>query len=719
MYYLICYNRIMASESDSKIVIQELREQISKETSFEIPGLVNQLRCNNYLIPLFEAVVNAIQSIYISNIKNGHIEIYIDRLGGQKSLSDENIPYKVQPINNIFISDNGEGFNNKNLKSFLKAFTTEKIEFGCKGVGRFTWLKVFREARIESIFIENNEKLTRQFSYKLPDGLQENTYQEHTTTKHTNNQTIIKLIDMHKTYLDGSAQRIETIAKRLLEHCFYYISLKDAPTIIISGYDNIDRDKQTKTICLNELFKEIYGNNITKQKITIKGNKFDLMHVKAFDNSEESTHKVYFCANNRTVNEESIKSITKIANLSEKIPELNGDKKFFYVAYLSGKYFDNSTDLERTSINILNNASFDDPNYLSFSEIKRDLSTYLKKFIAPYMSSLDKTKMQRIETFIKEEIPQYNYLLKETPSFFEDISPTTSDEELKKIIRTKHFQKRDEITSNFDKRLKETNKQEIIKYKDYKKNFDKLNKEVIEASQADLAEYVSHRKIVLDLFESYLHWNIEKNKYFPEKVIHDLVYPMGFTSENTPYEKHNLWLIDDRLAFSQFISSDKPINTINPESKSKKEFDLYFFDSKNLFTLDDKDNYFESISIIEFKRPERNNYSKSKKKNENPIEQILDYIKDIKEGKIKKIGERTIRTQENARYYGYVICDITDKIQEFADKAGLHKSSDGMGGYFGYNHTYKCYIEVISFEKLLADSKKRNHILFKKLGLEN
>jgi len=38
-------------------------------------------------------------------------------------------------------------------------------------------------------------------------------------------------------------------------------------------------------------------------------------------------------------------------------------------------------------------------------------------------------------------------------------------------------------------------------------------------------------------------------------------------------------------------------------------------------------------------------------------------------------------------------------------------------GYFWYNPNNKAYVELISFEKLLGDAKKRNLALFKKLGL--
>ena len=43
--------------------IEILKEEIDKETSFNIQGLVNQLAFSNYLMPLYETVINAIQSI--------------------------------------------------------------------------------------------------------------------------------------------------------------------------------------------------------------------------------------------------------------------------------------------------------------------------------------------------------------------------------------------------------------------------------------------------------------------------------------------------------------------------------------------------------------------------------------------------------------------------------------------------------------------------------
>jgi len=48
--------------------------------------------------------------------------------------------------------------------------------------------------------------------------------------------------------------------------------------------------------------------------------------------------------------------------------------------------------------------------------------------------------------------------------------------------------------------------------------------------------------------------------------------------------------------------------------------------------------------------------------------------------------------------------------------AGLTQTPDS-DGYFGYSANYGVYLEIISFNKLVDDAKKRNAVPFEKLGL--
>lgn len=67
-------------------------------------------------------------------------------------------------------------------------------------------------------------------------------------------------------------------------------------------------------------------------------------------------------------------------------------------------------------------------------------------------------------------------------------------------------------------------------------------------------------------------------------------------------------------------------------------------------------------------------------------------------------------------FYCYVVADDTPKLQKWARYYGLTVTPDA-GGYFGYNKDVGSYLEVISYQKLLADARKRNRILFDKLQL--
>lgn len=101
---------------------------------------------------------------------------------------------------------------------------------------------------------------------------------------------------------------------------------------------------------------------------------------------------------------------------------------------------------------------------------------------------------------------------------------------------------------------------------------------------------------------------------------------------------------------------------------------------------------------------------------DNPIEQIYDYVSKIRKGKKIIKNGRPFPINENTWFYTYLICDMNDKIKKWASYAQLNISHDGLG-YYGYNKDLKCLIEVLTFDQVLANAKKRNKVLFHKLGI--
>jgi hypothetical protein len=179
-----------------------------------------------------------------------------------------------------------------------------------------------------------------------------------------------------------------------------------------------------------------------------------------------------------------------------------------------------------------------------------------------------------------------------------------------------------------------------------------------------------------------------------------------------PFEKHHLWLLDERLAYHRYLASDKQLRKTEPlENDSKKELDLIVFDKACAFT-DVTMGPFQAITIIEFKRPMRTSYSDG----ENPFEQVLNYIDEIRAGKALTLDSRPIPISEGVHFYCYIVADKTDLLEQYAYRAELEKTPDGQG-FFGYKKHYRAYIEFVSYSKLLDGAKQRNHAFFEKLGL--
>ena len=139
------------------------------------------------LLPIFEAVVNSIQSIEEhGNLKDGKITVVINR-DGQNSLPFDT---EKQKIIGFEIIDNGVGFDDTNFDSFLTSDTTHKLEKGCKGIGRFFWLKAFDHIEISSVYSNNGINRKRSFRFTRQNGIS-NT--KDTTTK-SKQETIVKLM---------------------------------------------------------------------------------------------------------------------------------------------------------------------------------------------------------------------------------------------------------------------------------------------------------------------------------------------------------------------------------------------------------------------------------------------------------------------------------------------------------------------------------------------
>lgn len=412
-------------------------------------------------------------------------------------------------------------------------------------------------------------------------------------------------------------------------------------------------------------------------------------------------HELHLCANSREVKSYALSNY--IPDMKKKL--VSSDDAYYYVGYLAGDYLDEAVNTERSDFDFSDGPLFGNTRE---PEIVETAVEYIRAYLSDELTKVADEKKTQIDMLVKTKRPQYRLLLNRHPEVYDRI-PAGLPEDKLDLELYKQQQQWELDTARKKHDIEEKVKQDATSDPSFQKLFDEYCENITELSRASLAEYVARRKAVIDLLEHALEVD-EKGKYSKESRIHSIICPMQTTSDEIKFDDMNLWLIDDRLAYHHFLASDKKINTIPVlESDVDKRMDLAIFDAALSYTADPEN--INSITIVELKRPQRNDLAKEET---DPIAQVYDYVTDIKEGKVKKSNGRGFGNVQQIAFYCYVIADVTPTLKKSAARAGLVPTQDGEG-YFGYNQTVGTYIEVISYDKLLKDAKQRNRALFDKL----
>src|SRR5262249_16243516 len=138
------------------------------------------------------------------------------------------------------------------------------------------------------------------------------------------------------------------------------------------------------------------------------------------------------------------------------------------------------------------------------------------------------------------------------------------------------------------------------------------------------------------------------------------VFPRYTTSDDLLPHEQNLWIIDEKLTFNRYITSDKKLSAIEHiDIPSGRQPDILLFDHKLI--MPPTEQPLSAITIVEFKRPNRDDYTP----NDNPVRQCRNLVKDIRTGAFK-INGRTISTVagEKTPAICYIIADFTPSLRE-------------------------------------------------------
>ncbi|MBV6505478.1 MAG: hypothetical protein ILNGONEN_01040 [Syntrophorhabdaceae bacterium] len=646
------------------------------------------------LLPLYEAVVNSVQAIQDAEEQQGRIEIGILR-------DDMHVFNPHEPsfgeIVGFEVIDNGIGFNEENFKAFETSDTTYKAQRGGRGIGRFLWLVAFERVEVVSHFTLDGKMFCRNFKF----GVEEEGVSNMMTTdsKESKHSTNVRLNGFKAKYQKQCPKKIETIATHLIEHCLEYFIRSDCPEIIL-----IDRSSG-ESLNLNDRFEHEITAQSQRSRVLIEGHDFYVLHVRLYS-SHVKDHQLHFCADSRVVRSEKLHG--HLPNLSRRIQDEDG-RDFVYAAYVDSAILDDLKNSERTDFEIVE----DDTDLLTKTITWRAIRTAVfescNNFLKPYTGPILERKRKRIENFVSNDGPMYRPILKYVENRIDLIDPEINDDKLDLELYKAYHDLQVELRIQGIKFLQQDIKDE--EWEEFNRKFQDYFDKISDINKSDLARYVCHRRAILDFLQKQL-GPTSDGKYRREERIHKIIFPLRKTSDDVPFDEHNLWVLNEELVYHAFLASDKSLRT-NPEiiTQSRKEPDLLVFDKACAFTASG-DLPYAAITIVEFKRPMRDDY----KPDDNPFIQVRQYLEDIRDGKARTFDGRDIPVGKDIPFFCYIVSDITPTLEQQAYDFELTKTPDNQG-FFGYKKRYNAYVEVISYTKMVASAKKRNAALFDKLAL--
>lgn len=642
------------------------------------------------LTPLFEAISNALHAIALAGRQPGRIHVDIVRDTSQGHLDLAAADY---PVRDIVVTDSGVGFTQENYDAFGVLDTDIKRQYGSKGIGRLFWLKVFDRVEIESVFDDDGRLMKRSFAFVLPDGVIEHQCAE--AAKTDSPGTRVTLVGLKEPYRRAYRMDAGAFREAILHHFMSFFVTQFVPAITIKdGADEVEIDADSLPEVDSETFE-------------IKGWQFRIIHMRL---SEETTtsHSVHFCAADRVVKSKGVADL--IGNFTRK-PLREGGLDYYYAGYVMSDELTERVAAERDDFLIedkVEDLLFE--RSLSWQEIEQEVAPRVAAWLERPLEELRKARDRRVEHVFSAEVPELSYLRRVEAQTLSNIPLDATEKDIALSANRLHFEKRRNVVEKLNHSLEAIGVDELSDFETFRTRFADEIIELSEVGQADLASYMFYRQKVLSILLRAVQLKPEGG-FEKEKVVHSLLFPRFQDSDGASiYDGHNLWILDEGLTFEGYVASDLPLKDhklLVCNSDERPDIAVYGLN----FGINVPSQPFDHITIVELKRPG------VKLGKRNPIQQIYDYIDDIRAGKVRDIDGLELKVTASTRYFGIVLCDaINEAVEKAAERENLLREADGMG-WHGSNGAYNLYLRVVPFRSLYEQAFRRHQKFFETMGL--
>ncbi|QDZ12550.1 hypothetical protein [Devosia ginsengisoli] len=616
---------------------------------------------DSFLLPVYEAGSNSIHSL-------------IEHLGADHVATQGKLTFAFSKGStpeqfSVAITDNAAGLNDTNFRAFRTPFTGNKLRRGGKGFGRFIAFKVFESIQYKSRYNEDGQDLTRAFVFDV-----------------SKDEEITELVlEPEFPYINGCAVTYESVRptyhrqweavseEKLLDHLTsnfltYLVDGRMPETVVeVEGKHHNLRDHFAKT------FKHEQTHLLA---VEIEGVSHDLRcDVSRVERGKPfSKHTLLFFADNRLLGAgRAIEN--KIGRSAFQRPD---GTEYVVIATLSGTFLDTHANQARTAL-----------------EVDEDQIATIVDIACEAILQTESAQHELIKDDQRDTVVD---LLQRHPLLRYGLSGSTVADYVKS--KPNSWRQENFVSDLAVQRLREERRwtayvQNTIADKDlFDQRKSQLLQRVSDTYRDALAEYIVHRKAVIEIADR-LRGADDNGTMTREDAFHQLIFPRHQDSVSAKQFQHNLWMLDERLAFVSYISSDRTLHG-GRRQLGDKVTDIAFYDE--CYVTGGQGN--TSVVIVEFKRPGRDDYSFGKEGSD-----------PIRRKSFLTTSGKTIDIPTATPITAIIVADLEPSLRSLAKRYDFDETWDKRGLY-KYHEEFDVFVEVFGFDKLVSDAEKRNAAFF-------
>lgn len=528
--------------------------------------------------PLYEAFTNSLESIELRKKQGECFDSYIQ----VDFFFNTNTEKTNDGLSKLVITDNGIGFDKTNFKR-LQIFKDDTKGFNNRGSGRLQMIHSFLQIKYESVFKEGKSCASRCFILsKGEEFLKNNSLLKIESYEPMVKGEIRTRLSMNnlresadiKFFNDKS---IDDVKNAIIDHYImqFCASVDKLPPITIN-YLQMDKVIATRSITIEDIptpSKDDVVINVPICRISS-----DMKRIETTNDEIPITIKSFRLPSS-IVKKNSVKITCKkeiIESIKIKMsclpPDLEIDSQRF-LFLLSSDYFDNNIGDTRDSFELLNRTDFKKrakqygtiTPQIILDDIENKVNEKAVELFEE-ISEQEKIHIQRISEL------RDTYMLSDEALIDSDINDSVEDILTKAYTYdAKLIAKQDAVYQ--EKKLELENLDTTSS--SYMDDLENIVKELTESipmqCKETLSRYITHRSLVIDLFEKLIQRETSIQKVHERKMDEKLIHNLIFTQHGRNTEASDIWLLNEDYLYYRGYSEHKLSDIIIDEKKLFRE----------------------------------------------------------------------------------------------------------------------------------------------------